>query len=539
MPRTARTAQRVSRYLRMLAILGISLAVALSSPGAAPAAGTQAGVLSDVDTLDTVLMYSLPSDTTKDHDRYPSRSTLAVGDGSVEAYGLEIEVPFDLFALFASDWEADPPKFAQQGWSDYVPSSTNAGWDDNKQKILWLLKHSAPAVEPADVLTRAEITGVAANDANGVVRDATQSAIWHFASGAELLLKSDLRDQDDGSMALVATDPKYLLYQWFLVNAEDEPISALPEPAFDRVTTSGTAGDTLGPVVVTAPPNAAINVALPAGVILRVDQSGATADLRGTVNGFGIANGASLSLVVPAGTAAGSVDVTVSASVPIAAPGTIWRAVEQPGQTFITATSTNADLVSTTNFAWSVPATGGVHPPVPVGVQSPSGAPGPGTTSVPKPTSAPITPTPTVRRDPAGRVPVAKPRKPVLPTARTVVRTFQVDRYMPVTVRQARVVASLDDDRRLRYREDRALWGASRHQFVSIRVPAKATEAQVISAINARTAARIGDVSTSRPLRTARPGGVYVMAWELAPGANPRLPWGKSLRASQVFVARS
>ena len=54
--------------------------------------------------------------------------------------------------------------------------------------------------------------------------------------------------------------------------------------------------------------------------------------------------------------------------------------------------------------------------------------------------------------------------------------------------------ARLDDDGVLRYREDRALWGANNWQFVTVRVPADASKAQVMAVINAKgTAARMGD----------------------------------------------
>ena len=66
---------------------------------------------------------------------------------------------------------------------------------------------------------------------------------------------------------------------------------------------------------------------------------------------------------------------------------------------------------------------------------------------------------------------------------KAVQRTFQVDRYMPKTAAQARVVARLDDDGVLRYREDRALWGANNWQFVTVRVPADASKAQVMAVI--------------------------------------------------------
>lgn len=118
-------------------------------------------------------------------------------------------------------------------------------------------------------------------------------------------------------------------------------------------------------------------------------------------------------------------------------------------------------------------------------------------------------------------------------------RTFQVDRYLPRAAAQARAVARLDDDGRLHYREDRALWGASRHEFVTVRVPASATHRQLLRAINAATSSRVGDVATVDRLATARPGRSYVVAWELARAATTASPWGRSTSLAQRFVARS
>ena len=100
-------------------------------------------------------------------------------------------------------------------------------------------------------------------------------------------------------------------------------------------------------------------------------------------------------------------------------------------------------------------------------------------------------------------------------------------------------VAGFDDDRRLSYREDKALWGASRHQIVTVRVPRHATPAQVIAAINAKTTSAVGDVRTTAKLTTAKPRAAYVMAWELGRGATVKAPWGSKNRIAQTFLARS
>jgi len=119
-----------------------------------------------------------------------------------------------------------------------------------------------------------------------------------------------------------------------------------------------------------------------------------------------------------------------------------------------------------------------------------------------------------------------------------VTRTFQVDRYRPRTSARARVVARLDDDRRLGFREDRALWGASAWQIVTVKVPANANNAQIVKAVNAKTSARIGDVSTTTRLGSAKAGRSYTMAWELGRGATPAKAWGARNATKQVFLAR-
>lgn len=136
-------------------------------------------------------------------------------------------------------------------------------------------------------------------------------------------------------------------------------------------------------------------------------------------------------------------------------------------------------------------------------------------TTVPAPTTRPTT-TPTTRPT----------TRPSVPAVKAVQRTFQVDRYMPKTAAQARVVARLDDDGVLRYREDRALWGANNWQFVTVRVPADASKAQVMAVINAKTSSRVGDVHTGSRLRSITRGRSVTIAWELGKGARPTSAWG-------------
>ena len=99
-------------------------------------------------------------------------------------------------------------------------------------------------------------------------------------------------------------------------------------------------------------------------------------------------------------------------------------------------------------------------------------------------------------------------------------------------------MARLDDDRRLGYREDRPLWGASDWQFVTVRVPVDASPAQLMKAINAKTNRVVGDVRTTDRLSSARAGRAYTVAWELGRGATTAKPWGARNATPQRFVAR-
>ncbi|WP_168581195.1 hypothetical protein [Gephyromycinifex aptenodytis] len=210
------------------------------------------------------------------------------------------------------------------------------------------------------------------------------------------------------------------------------------------------------------------------------------------------------------------------------------------------APSTPAPAPSTPAPAPSTPAPAPSTPaPAP---STPAPAP---TTPAPAPTTAPASPAPSVPKPSTPVPPQTAPTQPTQdtrppsavvparPTTPMVKRTFQVDRYMPRTRAQARVVARLDDDRRLRYREDRPLWGASRWQFVTVSVPKDASKAQVLRAVNKATNSAVGDIRTTSKLGSARPGSSYTVAWELAPGADRAHAWGLNKSRAQVFLGRS
>lgn len=164
--------------------------------------------------------------------------------------------------------------------------------------------------------------------------------------------------------------------------------------------------------------------------------------------------------------------------------------------------------------------------PAPELAPAPQPAPAPAPAPAPKPVPVKESiPRPTVKPSPASR-------------PKTVSRTFQVDRYTPRTHAAARVVGRLDDDRRLTYREDKPLWGMSKWEIVTIQVPADATTAQVMQALNKATG-KVGDVRTTSRLGSIKRGQSVTMAWELGRGATASAPWGPRGKVAQTFFARS
>lgn len=127
---------------------------------------------------------------------------------------------------------------------------------------------------------------------------------------------------------------------------------------------------------------------------------------------------------------------------------------------------------------------------------------------------------------------------PVRPVANTVTCTFHVERYVPRTAAQARLVAALDDDGRLTSGEDRPLTGVSTSEFVTVTVAANASAARVVEAIDARTH-QVGDVRTTAKTTAAVAGRATVVAWELGRSATSAQAWGRTGAVAQTFFARS
>jgi hypothetical protein len=125
-----------------------------------------------------------------------------------------------------------------------------------------------------------------------------------------------------------------------------------------------------------------------------------------------------------------------------------------------------------------------------------------------------------------------------------------VDQCKPETAAQAKLLARLDNDDVLRYREDKLLWGHCIYATVKTKVAVGASWASKVKAVNGQIKAnnakvaptkRIGLVRLGGHLVSSKVGSVYVTAWVLAPGATANAPWGTQptpAKKAQRFLAR-
>lgn len=143
----------------------------------------------------------------------------------------------------------------------------------------------------------------------------------------------------------------------------------------------------------------------------------------------------------------------------------------------------------------------------------------------------------------------------VAPTTWTYL--VQADRYHVVvpgnpaaTRANAKLVASLDDDGALFWREDKGtncqrtksptcLWYRTDNAVVTVKVQSvgQPSTAQVLAAYNAVAPARIGKVSTTA--RMASVTGDTTVAWILGPGATAAQPWGARHTTWQAYLGHS
>ncbi|MBO3184060.1 Cys-Gln thioester bond-forming surface protein [Dermatophilus congolensis] len=439
-------------------------------------------------------------------------------DQEIYAYCIEVDTPIlDSItgvrgAYSAQDWETYT--------SQAKTAERRASWTANKHKVLWLLANSYPQKPAREVFaslgmelpTYADGSTYSEKDLNRAMRDATQLAIWHFANGIDL--SNNWIDESNhtriGRFADGSQIDIYEAYQRLIERAEKAPVveNVTPSIFFQNANSTNVAGNVFKPLTLKSTAPANVNVSLPEGATLTVSGKEYTGDVKLTA----VADGTTMQLAVPENAAAGSVEISADAQGQPSPVGTVWYA--KGSQSLITAKAVTQHVMAKTTINWTAK-------PV---------APAPVEPTTPAPT-APVAPEKEKNR-------AEQPKKVRKVATPMVTRTFQVDRYMPQNAVQARGVAALDNDGVLKYREDKFMWGRSAWQIVTVTVPANASHADIMKAINAKTSAKIGDVNTASKLASSAAGRTHVIAWELGKGATAKNAWGTAKKTVQKFFAR-
>lgn len=224
-----------------------------------------------------------------------------------------------------------------------VPAATynEVTWDNstlkgNKDagKIAWILNNSYPKVDVAGVTDTLKAAGVNLDHplTAGLAAAGTQVAIWHLSDPG---VNVQAKDSDAKALAEYLDSHAQTL-------EEPKPSVTLDPPAV-----SGKSGDRLGPVTVHTTADA-VDVKLgadaPAGVKI-VDKDGKP--VSGPVK-----NGTALYFDVPAGTADGTAQVTISATTEISV-GRAFSATDTSSQSQILAGSQSTTVTAAASLSWA------------------------------------------------------------------------------------------------------------------------------------------------------------------------------------------
>lgn len=150
-----------------------------------------------------------------------------VGDHSdTELFGLKAgEDLLRAYCVEVSQSIKDRARYVEVPWDRYPGRFSRPG------KVLWVLNHGFPKVNPEELGRRAGVEDLTAKEA----LTATQGAVWHFSN--------DVRSNDERN-----SDEIRAVYRYLIEQARDE---AQPRPSLDIVgEPRGHAGELVGPFTV-------------------------------------------------------------------------------------------------------------------------------------------------------------------------------------------------------------------------------------------------------------------------------------------------
>ncbi|MEW2517899.1 LAETG motif-containing sortase-dependent surface protein [Actinacidiphila alni] len=240
------------------------------------------------------------------------------GGGTIETYCIDFH-----------HHTADNATYNEVAWD----KSTLAG-NPNAGKIAWILNNSYPKVDVASLTNTLKAADVKLKDGltPGLAAAGTQVAIWHLSDPD---VKVEAKNRDAKALAEYLDSHAQTL---------DEPKSSV---TLDPPAVSGKSGDRIGPITVHSTSDAVdvkLGDGVPAGVKI-VDKDGKA--ITGTVK-----NGTELYFDVPAGTADGTANVTVSATTEISI-GRAFSSVDVSSQSQILAGSQSTTVTAAATLSWA------------------------------------------------------------------------------------------------------------------------------------------------------------------------------------------
>ncbi|TKA13297.1 LAETG motif-containing sortase-dependent surface protein [Actinacidiphila oryziradicis] len=305
----------VARLAAVVLASGLVAAGAITGAGSAaadgvtPTAGGATATLGGLKTFDQAVIHENGNDRPEPAGLFEMSVT---GGGTIQTYCIDIHNPTQ-----------DKAKYQEVSW-DQTSLHANA----NAKKINWILQNSYPQVN--DLAALAKTAGIDGTLTPQLAAAGTQVAIWRFSDNA----KVDAVNKDAEALA-----------NFLEKNAKDlaEPEASL---TLEPTAVSGKVGDKLGPVTVrTNAGTAQVSLApgAPSGVTI-VGKDGKPVTT--------VSDGSELYFDVPAGTAAGTTSLSVTATTKLPV-GRAFTGIDSTSQVQILAGSSDSTVSATASGTWA------------------------------------------------------------------------------------------------------------------------------------------------------------------------------------------
>jgi len=295
----------IARLSAVLLATGLAAAGTVATAVAAPSGGG-----TDVATLGNFIHYG--------------RVEITGPQGDEKAYGgtVALNLGGQSLSVYCIDLYHDTQAGVQYTETDWNKSTLSG--NPNAGKIQWILNNSYPDLSVSQVESETGVQGLTQDSAAA----ATQAAIWHYS---------------DNVVATPQGHAAQALTTWLEANATT---TAEPSPTLQisPASVAGKSGEKVGPVTVTTSANSVdLQLTAPSGVTV-VDSKGQPATTA--------SNGEQLFFDVPAGTAAGSAQLTASTTtnVPV---GRAFAAIDGTSQTMILAGTAPVAASAVASAQWA------------------------------------------------------------------------------------------------------------------------------------------------------------------------------------------